>query len=140
MLACRMVEDMVMQMRPKGPSRLVDSHLTVEPADLYPAGIYVSRFAQQFAGSAGPICREALLLDVSNDNLSRIANAKFTQIRRERESWAKLIITFVGMFALIALVYAFLNAATRGYYTWALRVAAIVLAGVGVVVLVLMAT
>ena len=47
----------------------------------------------------------------------------------------KMILTFLGIAALISAVYAFLNAATRGYYTWSLRVLAIVLAIIGVLVI-----
>jgi hypothetical protein len=39
--------------------------------------------------------------------------------------------------ALVCLVYLFLNAATRGYYVWSLRVAAVVLIAVAVALLML---
>jgi hypothetical protein len=38
------------------------------------------------------------------------------------------------MFALICVVYLFLNAATRGYYAWSLRIALIIVLGIGVLV------
>ena len=34
----------------------------------------------------------------------------------------------IGLLVLITAVYAFLNAATKGYYAWSLRIAGIVLA------------
>jgi len=40
------------------------------------------------------------------------------------------------LLALITVVYAFLNAATRGYYTWSLRIAGIVLAAAVIILFV----
>ena len=42
--------------------------------------------------------------------------------------------SIVGLLVLITVIYAFLNAATKGYYVWSLRIAGIVLA-VAVIIL-----
>jgi len=52
-----------------------------------------------------------------------------------RSSWARMFLSVLGLLVLITVVYAFLNAATKGYYTWSLRLAGAVLAAVVVVLL-----
>jgi hypothetical protein len=51
-------------------------------------------------------------------------------MRTVRVTWAKMLGSIAGLLALIVVVYLFLNAATKGYYAWSLRIAGVVLAGV----------
>jgi hypothetical protein len=133
--ACRQVNQVLQEMNPQQGSRL-SGNLSVNPTDIESRGMILDRFSQQLYGIAGPICRHALLIDLSPAKVQPLANAKFALVETVRQSWARLILSFVGMAAIIALVYAFLNAATRGYYTWSLRIAAAVLlvAGIAIVV------
>ena len=50
-------------------------------------------------------------------------------------SWWWQALSVAGMVAAICLVYVFLNVATRGYYVWSLRVAAIILAALAILFL-----
>jgi len=86
---------------------------------------------------AGPIWREAILVDTSEAKLSRLAQKKIVVTRVKRQSWVHTGATLAGMFLLIWIVYMFLNAATRGYYSWALRIALIVLMYIGVFLILL---
>jgi len=53
-------------------------------------------------------------------------------------TWARMIGSAIGVVALIAVIYFFLNMATRGYYEWSLRIAGVVLAIVAVISVLMM--
>ncbi len=99
----------------------------LEYKDILESGIVADKFVQSFDGSAGKIWREAILLDVSPAKLTHLANMISNAGRESSMSWARTILSIVGLFVLIIIVYAFLNAATRGYYTWSLRIVLIIL-------------
>lgn len=131
--ACRQIAQLLDQIR---KSNVVpQSGFTVNPPDLHSGHFISDRFVQSFEGTAGRIWRHALLLDVSQDKLNRLAGVKFGQMRSLRASWAHMIISIIGLTVLICVVYFFLDAATRGYYTLALRVAAAVLIAAAIVVI-----
>ncbi|MCC6682136.1 MAG: hypothetical protein IT445_14640 [Phycisphaeraceae bacterium] len=79
------------------------------------------QFTQRFDRPYGTVWREALLMEVSPtliDSLARSINNDLTQqVRHQRTTWFSLIALVVLIFG----TYLFLNAATRGYYTWSLR-------------------
>jgi hypothetical protein len=131
--ACRQVAQLLDQIRKRRVVR--QSGFTVNPPDLYSEDLVSDRFVQSFEGTAGRIWRQALLLDVSQDKLNRLAGVKFGQMRSLRASWAHMVISIIGLTVLICVVYFFLDAATRGYYTLALRVAAAVLIAAAIVVI-----
>ncbi|MBN2313870.1 MAG: hypothetical protein JXM79_08060, partial [Sedimentisphaerales bacterium] len=81
------------------------------------------------------IWRQALLIDGSTSKLEQLAHHKVMIARAMKMSWAKMFFTVFGLLALITIVYAFLNAATKGYYTWSLRIAGIVLAAIAIILL-----
>ena len=95
----------------------------------------LDRFVQNFEGSAGRIWRQALLIDGSTTKLEQLAHRKMVMARALKMNWARMFITVFGLLLLITVVYAFLNAATKGYYTWSLRIAGIVLAAVVIILL-----
>ncbi len=113
-------------------SSILPTNFDVTENDISSAGLVIDRFTQRFSGMAGPIWRQALLVDRSQSKLEELANKKINISNVKHETWGKMTITLLGMFTLICLVYFFLNAATRGYYTWALRIAVGVLMIVGV--------
>lgn len=112
----------------KGPVALSE-------ADITNGNFIVDRFTQSLAGSATPIWREAILIDASPNKIVQAASKITTVTTQTRKSWAGKGLSLLGMLALICLVYGFLNLATRGYYTWALRILAVVLLAAGLLAL-----
>lgn len=104
--------------------------------DILEGGFIVDWFAQKFDGRAGEIWRHALLIDASVEKMEQLAERKVVAARVTRLNWARMIASVVGLLALITAAYAFLNAATRGYYTWSLRIAGIVLAAAVIILFV----
>lgn len=94
------------------------------------SGIAVDKFVQSFDGSAGKIWRQAVLLDVSSPKLNHLAAIVSGAARARSMTWARTILSILGLFVLITIVYVFLNAATKGYYTWSLRVVGVILAAI----------
>ncbi|MBN1816064.1 MAG: hypothetical protein JW828_01810 [Sedimentisphaerales bacterium] len=133
--ATRQVAHMINEIRIRTPNRMLESDLSVNPVDLERRGMIFDRFTQQFYAAAGPIYRTALLIDTSEMTMAPLVQEKTAIMRLERITWAKMILTFLGIAGLICIVYAFLNAATRGYYTWSLRIAAVVLGLIGLFVI-----
>jgi len=107
----------------------------VNADDLFEGDLILDRFVQSFRGTAGRIWRQALLIDVSSEKLTELARRKVEMARAMRTSWARTFLSVLGLLILITVVYAFLNAATKGYYTWSLRLAGAVLAAVVVILL-----
>ncbi len=95
----------------------------------------VDRFTQSLEGSATPIWREAILIDASPTKIVQAASKTTIAATQTRKTWAGKGLSLLGMLALICLVYGFLNLATRGYYTWALRILAVVLLAAGLLAL-----
>ncbi|MBN2181472.1 MAG: hypothetical protein JW715_06130 [Sedimentisphaerales bacterium] len=95
--------------------------------DILENGLIVDRFVQSFEGSAGKIWRQAMLVDISAEKLNRLIRHKMNMARARKNSLAKMFVSFAGMLVLIIVAYVFLNAATKGYYSWSLRIAGIVL-------------
>ena len=65
---------------------------------------------------------------MSKENIDELAGKYADTIREKRESWLRIVLSALGMLALVCVVYVFLNSATKGYYRAALRVAAVLLA------------
>jgi hypothetical protein len=98
--------------------------------DLLESGIVVDKFVQSFDGSAGKFWRQAILLDVSYEKLTQLANRISNTGREKSKSLIGTILSIAGLFVLITIVYAFLNAATRGYYSLTLKIFGIILAAI----------
>lgn len=126
--ACNQVAEMLRQ----GSHRLLgarsDLLSKVNSNDVLEAGLILDRFVQSFEGTAGKIWRQALLIDPSAEKLTMLARRKADMIRAKKASIAKTFSSIVGLVLLIIVVYVFLNAATKGYYVWSLRIAGVVLA------------
>lgn len=104
-------------------------------ADIEQGGLVADRFVQSLQTTTGRVYREAVLLDVSADRMWRLRQKVMGQWRGQRRTWAAMAVSLAGMLAVIVAVYVFLNAATKGYYTWALRIGMVVLAlGLGCLV------
>jgi len=105
--------------------------------DILERDFIVDRFTQSFDGRAGKIWRQALLIDASVEKLEQLAHHKVAVAREIRWSWARMSGSIVGLLVLITAVYAFLNAATKGYYVWSLRIAGIMLAAAVIILFVI---
>jgi len=104
------------------------------------------QFTQQLRKPYGEVWQHAALIDASDEQITRYARMFLPQIIKERkddvrkrEAWVRTSVGIALMTILIAVVYAFLNAATRGYYTWMLRGSMVILVLAGAVLLLFMA-
>ncbi len=104
--------------------------------DILERDFIVDRFTQSFDGRAGKIWRQALLIDASIGKLEQLARHKAAVAKEIKWTWARMSGSIIGLLALITVVYAFLNAATKGYYAWSLRIAGIVLAAAVIILFV----
>jgi hypothetical protein len=129
--ASQQVGHIVWNRRPPSGPPARDAAL-ISPSDLERNGLVVDTFVQSFEGSVGKIWRQAVLLDVSGAKITQLYRLKSGEVRRARESWARMGLSAVGVVVLIGVIYFFLNMATMGYYEWSLRIAGAVLAIVGV--------
>ena len=93
----------------------------------------VDRFVQSFQRPYGRVWSAAVLVDASPENLETLGVALRQHHRAERQAWAHTALSVGGLLLLICLVYLFLNAATKGYYVWMLRVGAVAVVVVGIV-------
>lgn len=114
---------------------LLNQNLSVNSQDIKQFGFIKDTFVQTFSGSVSPIYRKAVLLDMSQDKIRSLANQKFKFLRSQRTTWLQMILSLAGIIALICVVYLFLNAATKGYYTWTLRIVAVVFTVIFVLIL-----
>jgi hypothetical protein len=102
-------------------------------------GLILDRFVQSARRPYGEVWREALLIDASADKVASMGAASLRQLEARRDyyqaqwgsqqSWRlRMVLSITGLIALVCVMYLFLNAATKGYYVWALRVAAVMIA------------
>jgi len=140
------LQDAVQQLRSRFRITLKGKgDVTTNTEDLHAVNMITDRFAQSFQGSASPIWREALLVDASLAKLKQLARHRDRQMladqqakKSDRHTWLRRIASLAAMLVLICVVYFFLDVATKGYYTWALRIAMIILLSLGVFLLLFM--
>lgn len=84
-------------------------------------------FAQKFDRGYGTVYRQAVLVSDTAQVIRRVSDQFETRVHVQHESWKSIFVSFGGLMLLVLVVYLFLNAATRGYYTWSLRIASVVL-------------
>jgi hypothetical protein len=125
--ACKQVNKMLGQVSRRLSKIPVHFTQPVNSADVLEADLILDRFVQSFEGTAGKIWRQALLIDSSTDKLRQLARRKASMMRAEKVTLVKVMTSIFGLIILITIVYAFLNAATKGYYVWSLRIAGMVL-------------
>ena len=107
----------------------------VNSSDILDGNFILDRFVQSFEGTAGKIWRQALLVDVSAEKLKELARQKAVIAQARKTNFVRMFFSIVGLIVLITVVYAFLNAATKGYYVWSLRIAGVVFALVLIILL-----
>ncbi len=133
--ACAQVTKMLDQVSRRLSKIPVPFTLPVNSDDILKGDFILDRFVQSFKGTAGRIWRQALLIDASAEKLTELARRKAVMARARKMTWARMSLSIVGLLVLIIVVYAFLNAATKGYYVWSLRVAGIALALITIILL-----
>ncbi len=133
--ACAQVTKMLDQVSRRLSKIPVPFTLPVNSDDILKGDFILDRFVQSFKGTAGRIWRQALLIDASAEKLAELARRKAVMARARKMTWARMSLSIVGLLVLIIVVYAFLNAATKGYYVWSLRVAGIALALITIILL-----
>jgi len=133
--ACTLVADMLGQTSLGISGVSVSFAQAVNSADILDGNFILDRFVQSFEGTAGKIWRQALLVDASAEKLKNLAQRKAIIARARKKSFAGMFFSIIGLIVLITVVYAFLNAATKGYYAWSLRIAGIVFALVVIILL-----
>lgn len=94
--------------------------------DLTNYGFIVDEYYQRFHGLSGPIWRAAMLLDVSPERIQILRQHKITVNQIQRKTWIFQVFSLVGMLALISVLYLFVNAITKGYYSTTILIVAII--------------
>jgi len=133
--ACTQVANMIGQTPRRRDGVPISFAKPVNSADILEGDFILDRFVQSFEGAAGKIWRQALLVDASAEKLKNLAQRKAVVALARKTGFARMFFSIVGLVLLITVVYAFLNAATKGYYAWSLRIAGIVLATVVIILL-----
>jgi hypothetical protein len=133
--ACAQIRAMIHHQR--GFKRLKEAGLTVSATDLHDYELIADRFTQSFQGTVGRIWRQALLLDVSSKKLKALYRQKSRELYGERLTLTRQVVSGLGLALTIFVLYIFLNAATRGYYTIALRLIMVVLVITGMVLIIM---
>ncbi len=113
-----------------------DRELRVLRIELQRGAHVVDRFVQRFKRPYGSTWQANLLIDSSDVNLDRLARAVASERQVTHRSWTRHLLSVGGLLLLVCGLYLFLNAATKGYYVWSLRVvvALAVLGGIGLLV------
>ncbi|MFW6062017.1 MAG: hypothetical protein ACOC93_04335, partial [Planctomycetota bacterium] len=88
-------------------------------------------FIQRFERPYGDVYQCQTKVAASRSRVQRLANLARMQVEDVRRSRMQRALGVAGIAGAILVVYLFLNAATRGYYAWSLRIAGIVLAAAG---------
>jgi hypothetical protein len=93
--------------------------------ELVSRNMLTDQFTQSFDRPYGTVWREAVLVDASPKRVQAIARSLVQGVQSKvvhaRTTW----LSFFGLGGLVFGTYLFLNMATKGYYTWALRLAAL---------------
>lgn len=109
------------------PHTVLTRELAVSDLDTRANKLIVDQFTQSFRGAAGPIWRQAILLDLSHNKLNQMLNTKVRTAQIRHRAWAGRLVSLLGLALVVLILYIFLNAATKGYYTIALKVVAFML-------------
>ena len=133
--ACTQIADMLGQASPRRSGVPISFARPVNSNDIIEGDFILDRFVQSFEGTAGKIWRQALLVDVSMEKLKNLAQRKAIIALARKTGFARMFFSIVGLIVLITVVYAFLNAATKGYYVWSLRISGVVFALVVIILL-----
>ncbi len=115
---------------------ILNQEITLTPQDLMTNQLVADQFSQSLRTSTARVWRHAVLLNLDPQRMQTLLQQKTRQIQRQHKTWAKDLLSLAGLALVVLILYIFLNAATKGYYVWSLRVFALVtLVGIVVVLL-----
>jgi len=115
---------------------VLNQEIDLTPQDLKANDLVADQFSQSLRTSAARVWRHAVLLNLDPHKMQSLLQRKTRQIKQVHKSWAKELMSLAGLALVVLILYIFLNAATRGYYAWSLRVIAVlVIVGIMVVLL-----
>ena len=112
---------------------VLDREIELNPQDLQAHHLVVDQFSQSLRTSTTRVWRHAVLLNLDPQRMQSLLAQKTQLIRRTHKNWANDLMSLAGLALVVLILYIFLNAATKGYYAWSLRVFALVTI-VGIVV------
>jgi hypothetical protein len=133
--AVLMTEDLLKQANTE--YGVLDQEIEITPQDLQANHLVVDQFSQSLRTSTARVWRHAVLLNLEPQKMQSLLAQKTRQIRHTHRTWAKNLMSLAGLALVVFILYIFLNAATKGYYAWSLRVIAMVTI-VGIVVVLLL--
>jgi len=133
--ACTQVANMIGRTPLRRDGIPISFDRPVNSTDILDGNFILDRFVQSFQGTAGKIWRQALLVDASAEKLKNLAERKAVIATVRKRHFAGMFFSIIGLIVLITVVYVFLNAATKGYYVWSLRIAGFVFALVVIILL-----
>ncbi len=100
--------------------------------------VVTDEFSQSFRRPYGTVWHHAILVDPEKMGMMRMADRAHRHATgREVSSWVR-VTSVLGLVVLVGVLYAFANAATKGYYTWNLRAVSLLIVAVAVVALLAM--
>jgi hypothetical protein len=97
--------------------------------------LVADQFVQRFERPYGDVWQASILLDASQPNIQLLNQSYNRTATVQYSNKAKTWSAMGGIAIVIGLLYAFINAVTRGYFMWRLRAFAILAAIAGVLVL-----
>ena len=104
-------------------------------AELRRGNLLTDRFTQRFRRPYGDVWKQSMLVDCSPAGVDKVAGSIMAQTAGQRNvarsRWVRTATSIGGLAVLIFVVYLVLNAATKGYYVWVLRLAAIAVLATG---------
>ncbi|MGH7180195.1 MAG: hypothetical protein ACREJC_22645 [Tepidisphaeraceae bacterium] len=95
------------------------------------------RFVQTYDRPYGRVYNASVLLDASPASLGSLRRSLASENRAQIAEYARRGASFVGLIAVVTLLYWMVNAVTRGYFMWTLRSAALLVVAAGAVVIVM---
>ena len=107
--------------------------------DLQTGRLVADRFTQRFARPYGDVWSEAVLVDAAPDKLKSIAERYGREARGREVHKARAFAAGGGLVVGLSVLYLFLNAFTKGYFTWRLRAVTLLLAVAGLFVVLVVA-
>jgi hypothetical protein len=107
--------------------------------DLQIQGRIADTFTQDVSRPYGHMWREWLLVTVQDHDFNQLAHQYAANFQHRRTDVKTTLFMALGLSAGIILLYLFLNAATKGYYMWPLRLLGIVAVVAGVFIVLRMA-
>jgi xanthosine utilization system XapX-like protein len=118
---------------------------SVDFGDIEKHGFIADKFVQSLRGNT-QIFRQAILLDVSGDNMNKLFRDKQRNMAetvktlayaksKKVTTWVRMLISLAGLITVICVVYLIVNVATKGYYTLVLRIVTAAAIIIGAIVL-----